>query len=198
MKRIIAFAAIFTALGIYAIIGSADSMAVGKAKLAAHVLEYNGQSISAQGNASLTMSPSSAPLALGQSRLESLTAQTITIDLVQDKNRKMAMKTAIATGGVVIHAKRADKDTDPSGKPVTIIRDIHATAKTAEMPQTQDVVRLSGDVLVKITEPNVAEPVATISGETVLMSLKDNKIRIEGQGEKLAEFSVTPKEGEKK
>lgn len=176
----------------------AESFAIGKATVSARVLEWDGQRISAKGSASLIMAPSNIALKAGQVRLESMKAETITLDLVRDQTKKLVMQTAAATGGVVIKAKRADQETDQNGKAVPVMRDLSATAQTASMPQTQDVVKLAGDVTVKITEPGVAEPIAVITGETVTVSLKDNKIRVEGPPGKPAQFVVTPKEGEKK
>lgn len=197
MKKIIAIISVLAALGIYVTLGGAASFAVGKSTLSARSMDLDAESIVAKGNASLAI-PSSTSLEIGQMRLESMTAQAITIHLQSGKGQKMSMKDAIATGGVVIRGKRADKDTDAAGKPVRIVRDIYAKAQTASMPESQDVVKLTGDVLVKITEPGMADPVATVSGEVVTISLKDGKIHIEGQDNKPAEFSVTPKGGGKK
>lgn len=177
---------------------AANSFAFGKSKLSAKVIELDGQSVSAVGNASLTMTSSGVSLKLGQVRLESMTAQSINVDLKKDKNKKLAMKSASATGGVVIRAKRADKDTGPDGKPIIVIHDVHASAKSAVMAEGQDYVKLTGDVLVKITEPGVAEPVAEITGEIVTISLTGGKIRIEGQGDKQADVTVSPPQKESK
>jgi lipopolysaccharide export system protein LptA len=186
------------ALCLCAIEGWAESLALGKATVSARVLEWDGQTISAKGAASLVITPPSTPLKLGQVRLESMKAETIALDLVRNQTKKLVMQTATASGDVVIKAKRADQETDQAGKQVTVMRDVCATAQTASMPQTQDVVKLAGDVTVKITEPGVVEPIAVITGETVTVSLKDNKIRVEGPPGKPAQFVVTPKEGEKK
>lgn len=198
MKKVFALIAIIIALGVYTILGSTAGFAVGKARLLAHDVEYDGQSVTLTGNASMSMSAPNAPLKLGQMRLESVTAQKITVGITKDKTRKLAMGSASATGGVVVRAKRADSDTDPNGKPVKVMRDVYASAQSAVMPQTQDVVKLTGNVVVKITEPGMAEPVATVAGDVVTVSLKDGKIRITGQGDKQAEVMMTLGEGEKK
>jgi hypothetical protein len=198
MKKIIAAMSVLIALGVYVAVGGATGFAIGKSKLSAKTLDLDSESIVAKGNASMSMSPSAAPLEIGQMQLESMTAQAITIRLQAGKAKKLAMKDAEATGGVIIRAKRADKDTGADGKPVRVMRDVYASAQTATMPESQDVVKLSGDVVVKITDPGASEPIATVTGEIVMVSLKDGKIHIEGQGDNPAEFTVTPKEGEKK
>lgn len=197
MKRIIAAISILVALGVYVVLGGAASFAVGKSSLSARSMDIDSESVVAKGNASLSMSSSGA-LDIGQMKLESMTAQAITIHLQTGKAKKLTMKDAAATGGVSIHAKRADKDTDADGKPIRVIRDIHASAQSATMPESADVVKLTGDVVVKITEPGVAEPIATVTGDVVTVSLKDGKIHIEGQDNKPAEFTVTPRSGGKK
>ena len=185
---------IVLALVLYAVVGAAGSFAFGKTTLSGTVLDWNGQTISAKGNASFTTAPSKTPLRVGNMRLESIRANTITVTLTSSKSQ--SLKEASATGSVVIRAKRADQETTQSGT-VTVLRDVYATAASAIMPQTQDVIKLTGNVTVKVTEPGVAEPIAMLSGETVIVSLKDNNIRVEGQAGKPAEFTVTPKEGEK-
>ena len=193
MKRIAGLLAAALGLGI-SVIGMAGSFAIGKTTLSGTVLDWNGQTITAQGNASFTAAPSKTPLRVGTMRLESIRANTITLTLTSGKSQ--TLKEASATGGVVIRAKRADQETTQSGA-VTVMRDVYATAQTAVMPQTQAVVKLTGNVTVKVTEPGVAEPIAVLSGEVVTVSLKDNKIRVQGQANKPAEFTVTPKEGQK-
>lgn len=193
MKRIAGVLAVVLVLGL-SVIGTAGSFAIGKTSLSGAVLDWNGQTITAKGNASFTTAPSKTPLRVGTMRLESIRANTITVTLTSGKSQ--TLKEASASGGVVIRAKRADQETTQSGK-VTVIRDVYATAGSAVMPQTQDVIKLTGDVTVKVTEPGVVEPIAVLSGEIVTVSLKDNKIRVEGQANKPAEFTVTPKEGQK-
>ncbi|HET6455921.1 MAG TPA: hypothetical protein VFI02_16065 [Armatimonadota bacterium] len=177
-----------------AVVGMASSFAIGKTTLSGTVLDWNGQTITAKGNASFTTAPSKTPLKVGTMRLESIRANTIVLTLTSGKSQ--SLKEASATGGVVIRAKRADQETTQSGT-TTVLRDVYATADSAVMPQTQDTVKLTGNVTVKVTEPGVAEPIAVLSGNIVTVSLKDNKIRVEGQADKPAQFTVTPKEGQK-
>jgi len=173
--------------------GAPQSVAVGKATLSAAVLDWDGQTIIASGGASLVAS-SNAPLKPGGTRLDYMKAETITIQLLRDANKKLAMKSASATGGVVMKAKRSDQEQTTDGKPLTIIRDVSATARSAVLTQNQDAVKLTGNVIIKITDPGAAEPYALITGEIVTVSLKDNKIHIEGPPGKQAEFTITPKE----
>ena len=175
----------------------AESLAVGKATLSAPVLDWDGQTITAKGGASF-VTTSNAALKPGGVRLESLKADAIVLQLAQQKGKKLGMKSASATGGVVMKAKRSDQETTPDGKTVTIMRDVLATAKSATLPETQDAVTLRGNVVIRITEPGVVEPYALITGETVVVSLKDNRIHIEGPQGGQAEITVTPKEGEQK
>jgi lipopolysaccharide export system protein LptA len=177
-----------------AVVGTASSFAIGKTTLSGTVLDWNGQTITAKGNASFTTAPSKTPLKVGTMRLESIRANTIVLTLTSGKSQ--SLKEASATGGVIIRAKRADQETTSSGT-TTVLRDVYATADSAVMPQTQDTVKLTGNVTVKVTEPGVAEPIAMLSGNIVTVSLKDNKIRVEGQADRPAEFTVTPKEGQK-
>ena len=193
MKRFAGVLVVLLILGM-AVVGTAASFAIGKTTLSGTVLDWNGQTITAKGNASFTTAPSKTPLKVGTMRLESIRANTITVTLTSGKSQ--ALKEASATGGVVIRGKRADQETTQSGT-MTVLRDVYATADTAVMLQTQDVVKLTGNVMVKVTEPGVAEPIAMLSGNIVTVSLKDNKIRVEGQANKPAEFTVTPKEGQK-
>ena len=194
MRRIAGVLAVIAGLGLYAVVGSAGSFAIGKTSLSGTVLDWNGQTITAKGNASFTTAPSKTPLRAGTMRLESIKANTITVTLTSGKFQ--SLKEASAVGGVIIRAKRADQETTQSGA-VTVLRDVYATAVSAVLPQTQDVIKLTGNVTVKVTEPGVAEPIAVLSGEIVTVSLKDNKIRVEGQADKPAEFTVTPKEEKK-
>ena len=193
MKRFAGVLVVLLILGM-AVVGTAASFAIGKTTLSGTVLDWNGQTITAKGNASFTTAPSKTPLKVGTMRLESIRANTITVTLTSGKSQ--ALKEASATGGVVIRGKRADQETTQSGT-TTVLRDVYATADSAVMPQTQDTVKLTGNVTVKVTEPGVAEPIAMLSGNIVTVSLKDNKIRVEGQADKPAQFTVTPKEGQK-
>ena len=177
-----------------AVIGAAGSFAIGKTSLSGTVLDWNGQTITAKGSAYFTTAQSTTPLRAGTMRLESIRANTIALTLTSGKSQ--SLKEASATGGVAIRAKRADQETTQSGT-VTVLRDVYATADSAVLPQTQDIIKLTGNVTVKVTEPGVAEPIALLSGEVVTVSLKDNKIRVEGQANKPAEFTVTPKEKKK-
>lgn len=197
MKRIAVALALAAALGLYVGLSSADSYAVGKVALKGAVLEYDGLAITAKGSASLLSLAPDSPIEAGTMRLESLDAESIRLDLTRDKNRELAVEKAAATGGVILKARRADKETTQAGAVVTVVRGLRATGQTATLVQGQDVVVLKGDVIVRVTEPGTAEPIAVLTGDTATVSLKENKIRIEGSSGRPAEFVVTPKEEEK-
>jgi len=175
-----------------AVIAAPASLKIGEMTLEGDILDWDGQKIIAKGHASFTAAPSKTPLKVGESRLESIKAGTITIVLTTGKSQKL--KEASATGEVVIRAKRADQD--ESGTK-TLLRDVYATAQSATMPQAQDTIKLTGNAFVKVTEPNVAQPIATLSGKTMTVSLKDHTIRVEGEPDKQAEFTGATKEGPK-
>lgn len=185
------------ALAAYGAWCAPQSVSVGKATLSAPVIDWDGNSIEASGGASF-VTTSNAALKPGGVRLESLKAESIVLQLGREKGKKLGMKSASAIGGVIMKAKRAEQELAPDGKPVTIIRDVQATAKSATLPEAQDAVTLKGNVVIKITEPGVAEPYALVTGETVVFGLKDNRIHVEGPAGKQAEITVTPKEGEQK
>ena len=198
MKRIAAAVVITIALGLYVGLAGAANLPIGKATLSGTVLDWDGDTITAKGNASFVLVSPRTPLKAGSMRLESMKAETITLSLTTEKNRRQTLKEASAAGGVIIKAKRADQETDGTGELVTVVRDVIATARAATLMQAQDAVKLTGSVVVKVMEPGVAEPVAVLAGETVTFFLKENKIRVEGQPDKPAEFTVTPKEDENK
>lgn len=194
MRRFTIILMLLVALGLYIGLIGADSYAVGKMTLSGAVLELDNQSVTAKGSANFVSSVSASPLKAGTMRVDSLKADTIQLDLTRDANKKQTLKGATATGSVVIKGKRAEQGEDESGKPMVTIQDVIATAKTATLIQDKQEVVLTGDVVVKITEPGVTEPILALNGKKVTFSLKDNKMRVEGQSDKQAEITVTPKE----
>ena len=200
MRRIAIIPALIAALGLYVGLVGAGSYTIGKMKLSGTALEWdmNKLIITAQGNASFASLGPDKPMKPGTMQLKSIKAASIRVDLARTKGRTFTAKQAVATGGVVIDAKQASEETDQAGAARIVVRDVHATARTATLPESREVVLLTGDVLVKITEPGVQEPVAVLAGEALTVSLKDNKLRIEGQASKPAEFTITLKEEEKK
>jgi len=200
VRRIAIIPALIAALGLYVGLVGAGSFTIGKMKLSGAVLEWdmNKLTITAQGNASFVSLGPDKPMKPGTMQLKSIKAASIRVDLVRTKDKTFTAKQAVATGGVVIDAKQASEETDQAGAARIVVRDVHATARTASLPESREVVLLTGDVLVKITEPGVQEPVAVLAGEALTVSLKDNKLRIEGQASKPAEFTITLKEEEKK
>jgi lipopolysaccharide export system protein LptA len=123
-------------------------------------------------------------------RLDSLVAKSIRVDLVKGADKRMSAKTAVAEGGVTIEARRSNvsKDQPP------VIQNLHAVAQTATMQTDADKIILSGDVVVKVIEPGLSEPVNTIVGNRVIFSMKENKMRVEGESDKPAEITMTQKE----
>lgn len=193
MKRTICVV-ILTAITACAAVG-ANSLSVGKASLSGAVLDWDGSKIVAKGKAVLTTN-NSQPLKPGNMRLESINAEIITIELTRSGNDQ-TLRQASAVGSVIIRGKRADQETDSAGKIITVVRNVTATAKNAVMSADQDTIKLSGNAVVKILDPGADKPVAYLTGEIVTVSLKDNRIRVEGQS-RPAEFAVTSGEGERK
>jgi len=185
-------------LGLYTSFGRAESLALGMMTLAGKVLELDDLTIIATGNASFVSSSPDTPMKAGTTRLESIKAESIRLDLIKGKDGKLALGKALVTGGVIIKAKRADRKTGQTDGSATTVRDILATAQTATLEQGQDAVVLRGGVVVKVTDPKLAGPIARLTGETVTISLKDNKMRVEGPPGKHAELILTPEEAEKK
>lgn len=172
-----AFVLLVGILGLYASLGDAASLRIGDMKLDCANLELDRQVVTAKGKASL-VSPEA-----------SIKGQTIRLDLAKTKDGKLIVVKGTATGDVVIKAKQTDKATKTT-------RDVDATAQTATMVRAEDTIVLTGHVVVKVTDPGLAEP-AVLTGETVTISLKDNKMRVEGPPGKHAELILTPKEAEK-
>ena len=61
------------------------------------------------------------------------------------------------------------------------------------MVKGENTVVLSGDVEVKVTDPELAEP-AVLTGETVTIFLKERRIQAQRSGDKPAELIITPKQ----
>lgn len=191
MKKIIVGLTLLVAMGAYVILGSAASIAVGRMSLRGMTIEYDeSQIVTVTGKASF-VAPGSGDIPVGKMRLDSLAAQTISVELGKGADKKLSAKKASAIGGVTIKARRANKTDDGTGK---TIQNVYATAQSAVMETSKDEVVLSGSVVVKLTEPGDSEPMGMLTGDRVVFSLKDNKIRIEGQSDRPADITFTPKE----
>jgi len=57
MSKITTVVAGLVAIALYAVVGAAGSFAIGKTTLSGNVLDWDGQTITAKGNASFTTSP---------------------------------------------------------------------------------------------------------------------------------------------
>ena len=203
MKRIAAILILVALVGLCVGRGSV-SAATAKIRLtgktidlSSKIIEISNQAFTLEGKAHLAVTYASTTIKTGTMRLESMSAEKIDVELARDAKGGQSPSKVAAIGGVIMKAKRADEEANRTDGPVTIFRDVHATAQTATTESLENLV-LKGNVVVKIMEPGIAEPVAVISGETVRVSLKDNKIRVEGQSDKPAELTVTSKEGEEK
>ncbi len=174
MKRLIAVLIVLVSMGFYCGLTRAESFAVSGVKLAASTIDLDATSITAKGKASL-ISPRA-----------SVKANTIKLELMKGKDNKLVLEKATATGGVEIHASQIDKSTDTS-------RTIVATGDTATMVQSEDTLVLTGNVEVKVTDPQLAEP-ATLAGDKVTIFLKKSKIQVQRSSDKQSEITVTPKE----
>jgi lipopolysaccharide export system protein LptA len=183
-------------LSLVTAIGRTASYSIGKTSLSANVIELDNLTITATGNASLTIMPVSQTVASGTMLLDSMKADTIRIELARSPKKDLILKQAVATGNVVIKARRGDQETDENGKPVTVVRSVNATAQKAQFIRDENKVILSGAVYVKVFDPGSPHPIAELSGETVVYHLQENKIEIKGKSDKQPEVTVSPKGGE--
>lgn len=164
--------------------------------LSAAVMEVGAQSVVLDGKAIMKTTYSSEAIKPGTIRLDEISADKITVNVVKDAKGRQTPSKAFARGGVSIRAKRADQVTDSSGKADVVIRHVYATATEASMTQSDGLVVLTGKVFVKVTEPGEAEPVMTISdADKVTVFLNENKITFEG---KPADLGFLSREGDKK
>lgn len=196
MKKVLVGMLVLTGLVLCIVFGKAASYSLGSASLAADIIELDNLTVKASGNARLVAKQASKTIAPGTIYLDSIKADTISIDLVRDKQKALNLKQALATRNVVIKARRADRGTDENGKPVVIIRNIDAVAQKAQFLRDEDKLILTGNVNLKVLEPGDPQPIAELSGETVVYYLKQNKIEIKGQSGKQPELTVGPKGGE--
>lgn len=196
MNRIIISMLVLTGLVLCTVLGKAASYSLGSASLAADTIELDNLTVKASGNARLVAKQASQTIAAGTIHLDSIKADTISIDLVRDKQKALNLKQAVATRNVVIKARRADRETDDTGKPVVVIRNIDAVAQKAQFLRDEDKLILTGNVNLKVLEPGNPQPMAELSGEIVVYYLKQNRIEIKGQSGKQPELSVGPKGGE--
>jgi len=172
MKKSAATLALAAGLALYAGFAGAESFAIGTIKLSGAMITIEKEMVSASGDARLEMPDAS------------VAAKKIVISLVRGKDGKLGVGKAAASGGVVIHAKQTDKQTKTS-------RTVDATAGDAETIPADRIV-LTGNVKVKITDPDLAEP-ATLTGEVITVYLKENKIEAKRAADRQAELSLTPK-----
>lgn len=194
MKRIAVVLALMAALGLYINVIGADSFAFGKIKLSGTVLELDNQNVTAKGNANFISNLPAGQMKAGTMRVNSLKADTIQLDLTRGADKKQILKGATATGNVVIKGKRAEQSVDESGKKTVTIQDVLATAQSAVLVQDKQEVVLTGNVVVKITEPGVTEPIVDSKCDTATFYLKENKLSLKADPGKQAEITVTPKE----
>lgn len=178
MKRTAIIFAILLALCLYAKFGSAEGFAIGGTKLSGAEIDidFGKQVVTAKGNAGLN-----APNT-------SIKAESIRLELQRGKDGKLSLLKSTASGGVIIHARQIDR----GGKSSIV----DATSKTASMAQGEDTVVLSGDVKMKVTNADLAEP-AVLSGERIIVYLKENRIQAQRSADNPAELTVTPKEASK-
>lgn len=194
MRRASFVVAVMTVLSLYAGTGRAASYSFGKVTLSASVIEWENLLVKATGNARLVSAPPDANIAAGTMRLSSIEAKEIRVDLLREKGGQVSIKSATASGGVTIKAKRADAETDAAGKTVTVVRDVNATAQNAVLSREQDTIVLTGNVIVKIVEPEKPQPFASITGNTVTYYMKENRIQVKGHNGSPAAITVTPAE----
>jgi len=198
MRKLALALLLVAALGLYVGLGRAGSYSFGKTALSGDSIELDNLAVTATGSAKLVCAYPAGDIEAGAMRLDSIQAESICVDLVRGKGNELILKEASAAGGVVIQARRADRETNPKGQPITVIRSVHATARSAKLLQDRNTVLLTGSVVVKVTEPGKTEPLAAIDGQNVTYLLKENKIQIKGQPGKPAEITVTSGEEEKK
>ncbi|HUV04101.1 MAG TPA: hypothetical protein VMX94_03220 [Armatimonadota bacterium] len=197
MRRVSAALVLITALGLCAALGRAASYSFGKTTLSAGLIVIDNLTITATGSPKLVCVSPARDMEAGTMRLDSIRAKSIRVDVIRGKGKDLILKEALATGEVVIEARRADRQTDPSGRPVTVISDVHATAASAKL-QDQNTVLLTGSVVLTVTERGKTEPVWAVQGQSVTYLLKENRIEIKGQDGKPAELTATSGEEEKK
>jgi len=196
MSKIIASVLVLTGLVLCTVLGGAASYSLRSASLTADIIELDNLTVKASGNTRLVAKQTSQMIAPGTIHLDSIRADNISIDLVRDKQKALNLKQAVATRNVVIKARRADRETDNNGKPIVIIRNIDAVAQKAQFLRDEDKLILTGNVNLKVLEPGNPQPIAELSGETVVYYLKQNRIEIKGQSGKQPELTVGPKGGE--
>lgn len=197
MKKLVALLIAFIAVGVFVVLGSAESVTVGNVKLSgSKSIEWADNTITVLGKASFT-STSSASLKAGQMVIDSLKSETIKVELARGKDKNYHPKSAVATGGVTIDGRRANVDKDESGKSTLIHQTIHAVAETAKLSPNENVAVLSGNVIVKIYEPGVPDPVYYAKCDRFTFSLKDNAMSAESLSDKPVDIVLTQKEREK-
>ncbi len=154
-------------------IGNASSYPVGKMKLSAAVIDIEQKTITAKGKAKLT-----APNAV-------INADNIKIDL---SGKDGGFSKGTASGNVVMHAKQIDSKTGAS-------RIIDSTSNSAVMTRGENTIVLKGNVTAKITDTEQLNEPAVLNGPiSVTIFLNENRIRVEGSEDNLAELTASPKE----
>ncbi|MHB1459523.1 MAG: LptA/OstA family protein [Armatimonadota bacterium] len=172
MRKFIILVSLIAQIFLCAVWSSADNMTIGQIKLSAVDIVIETTTITATGKAAL-----SSPGA-------SIKANNILIDL---QNKGGGFSKGTAHGNVVIHAKQMDKATGA-------YRLVDATSETAVMAQGQNNIVLTGNVIIKLTDPERLDSPGVFTGETVTVYLNANKIRVQGSQDKPAELNITPKE----
>lgn len=149
-----------------------------------------------KGNASLVNTATGSKMLPNSMRLDAMNSDTLKIDLANQKNGSLALRSAVATGGVIVKGKRANLTTGSDGQKQVIIQDVLATAQNAEMPEGEDKIILTGNVVLKILDPGVAEPSTVVTGAKVVVLLTDAEISVDAPSDGLVEITMTMKEKE--
>jgi len=192
MKRVVAVLVAAVAIGSCSMANAAQSVKVGDMKLTCKVIELIKDTITADGKVTM-LSTQTGTLKTGQVRLDSLVAQTVKFDIISNKTTSTP-KSAKATGGVTIKARRANQDTDAAGKPIVVMQTIQAVAQNAIMENSMERIVLTGKVTVKITEPGNPNPVYDGVCDKLTLSLKDGKMRMESDSEDQTQINFVLKE----
>lgn len=186
-RRVVMFGIALAALCIYAAITCAGSLAVGGMHLSGD-MEISDDKVELTNGATLEISgtPWKCDVCGKTVQDAHVTAKAITADLRKTPDKKLALTKAVATTGVVIHARQVDK-----AKKST--RFVHATGEKAVYTPAagteEATIVLTGNAAVKLTDPELEEP-ATLTGSTVTVYLNKNKISV-----KSGDMRVKPKEG---
>lgn len=170
-------------------LGAARGLAIGGIRLSGD-MEISDEKVELTNGAEMELSGTPWKCEVcGKTVQEALiTAKKITADLKKSADKKLAIAGAVAGPEVVMHARQVDKAKKS-------VRYIHATADKAEYappasPAADETIVLTGSAIVKITDPDLAEP-ATLTGTSITIYLNKNKISAKG-----GDMRIKPREGE--